>query len=189
MLVNVTIPVFNAEKNLATAIVALHGFLSANCRFAFEIVISENGSNDKTRDVAKAVSRAFSNVRVICAHDKGRGGAIRRAWLESKAEILSYMDVDLSSDLFAFPPMIEALLSTGFDLATGSRLLKTVTTKRSFRREVLSRTYNHLIKSIFRTTFSDAQCGFKAATRRAVVDLLPRVENDGWFFDTELLVI
>ncbi len=189
MLVNVTIPVYNEEKILPTSITSLHTFLAQHCRFDWEIVVANNASIDNTLEVAKQLGRDLSNVRVLHLNQKGRGRALRKAWLESRADILSYMDVDLSSNLFTFPPLIEALLSDGFDIGIGSRLLKASTTKRSLKREIISRIYNLMVKSFFLTKFSDAQCGFKAITRKAADELLPKIEDNGWFFDTELLVI
>jgi glycosyltransferase involved in cell wall biosynthesis len=189
MLVNVTIPVYNEEKILPKSIASLHSFLEQHCRFDWEIVIANNASIDGTLEVAKRLSKELSNVRVVHLEQKGRGRALKKTWTESKADIVSYMDVDLSSNLFAFPPLIEALLSGGFDIGIGSRLLKASTTKRSFKREMISRVYNLMVKSFFFTKFSDAQCGFKALTRKAADELLPKIEDNGWFFDTELLVI
>lgn len=189
MLVNVTIPVFNEEKDLPRSIAALHAFLGKRARFEWEIVIANNASTDRTREIADDLSAKFSAVRATHLAQKGRGRALKQVWLESRAEVLSYMDVDLSSNLFAFPPMIEALICEGFDIGIGSRLLKASTTRRSLKREVISRGYNWLVKAFFLTKFSDAQCGFKAITRSAAQKLLPRVEDTGWFFDTELLVI
>lgn len=189
MLVNVTIPVYNEAKILSSSIATLHAFLNTHCRFSWEIVIANNASTDGTADVARSLSRKFRGVRLIHLPLKGRGRALKEVWSTSPCDILSYMDVDLSSNLNAFPAMIEALISGGFDLATGSRLLKASTTTRSLKREVISRSYNLLVKAFFRTKFSDAQCGFKAITRKAAIDLLPKIEDTGWFFDTELLVI
>jgi hypothetical protein len=128
-------------------------------------------------------------VRAVHLEQKGRGRALRQVWLESDADVLSYMDVDLSTGLAAFPPLIEALLNGGYDIAVGSRLLKPEWTQRGLKREVVSRGYNLLVKAFFQTRFSDAQCGFKAITRQACRALLPLVEDTGWFFDTELLVV
>lgn len=189
MLVNITIPVFNEETILPSSIATLHTFLREHCRFEWEIVIANNASTDSTLEVARRLSSELDGVRVVHLDQKGRGRALKRVWTESRADILSYMDVDLSSNLYAFPPLIEALISGGFDLGTGSRLLKGSTTKRSFKREVISRTYNILVKLFFFTKFSDAQCGFKAITKEAAAKLLPKIEDTGWFFDTELLVI
>ncbi len=189
MLVNVTIPVYNEEKILPHSIAELHTFLREHCRFEWEIVIANNASIDRTQEVAEALARQYAGTRVIYLDQKGRGRALKKVWTESKADIVSYMDVDLSSNLYAFPPMIESLICGGFDIAIGSRLLKGSTTKRSFKWEVISRCYNLLVKAFFATKFSDAQCGFKAMTRKAASELLPKIEDTGWFFDTELLVI
>lgn len=189
MLVNVTIPVFNEEKILPSSIATLHTFLTKHCRFEWEIVIANNASTDTTLEVAQRLSRDLTGVRIVHLDQKGRGRALKKVWSESGADILSYMDVDLSSNLYAFPPLIEALISGGFDIGIGSRLLKASTTRRSLKREVISRTYNLLVKSFFFTKFSDAQCGFKAITKGAAGKLLPLIEDTGWFFDTELLVI
>ncbi len=189
MLVNVTIPVYNEESILPSSIAALHHFLTGHCRFEWEIVIANNASTDATLDIAGKLAREFQGVRVVHLEQKGRGRALKKVWSESSADILSYMDVDLSSNLYAFPPLIEALISGGFDIGIGSRLLKASTTKRSLKREIISRGYNLLVKSMFRTKFSDAQCGFKAITAKASRVLLPKLEDTGWFFDTELLII
>jgi glycosyltransferase involved in cell wall biosynthesis len=188
-LVNVTIPVFNEETRLAASIPRLRRFLTECCRFQFEIVIADNASTDGTREIARCLSRAHEGVRVVHLDEKGRGRAVKKVWNESAGDILSYMDVDLSTDLNAFPPLIESLISGGFDMATGSRLLKPSLTTRGFKREMISRCYNILVKALFHTQFSDAQCGFKAVTRKAAEELLPLVEDTGWFMDTELLVL
>lgn len=189
MLVNVTIPVYNEEQILPASIPALSKFLREHCRFEWEIVIADNASVDKTREVAENLSKELEHVRVIHLDQKGRGRALKKSWSESSADIVSYMDVDLSSNLFAFPPLIEALVSGGFDIGIGSRLLKASTTSRSVKREAVSRVYNLMVKTMFFTKFSDAQCGFKALTRKAANELLPKVEDTGWFFDTELLIL
>jgi len=133
-------------------------------------------------------SKTYSAVGAVHLDKKGRGRALKKVWSESHADILSYMDVDLSTDLAALPPLIEALISGGFQVAAASRLLKPSLTTRGFKREVISRMYNRLIKFSFHTSFSDAQCGFKAITREAASVLLPSLEDNEWFMDTELLI-
>jgi glycosyltransferase involved in cell wall biosynthesis len=189
MFVNVTIPVFNEELRLPHSLPKLHRFLTEHCRFQFELVIADNASTDRTWQIAHSFSQRYEGVRVVHLEEKGRGRALKNVWTESVADLLSYMDVDLSTDLSAFPPLVEALISGGFDVATGSRLLKPSLTTRRLKRELISRSYNRLIKLLFRTRFSDGQCGFKAITRQAAKELLPLVEDTGWFFDTELLVL
>jgi glycosyltransferase involved in cell wall biosynthesis len=227
---NVTIPVYNEEHTLAASIHKISAFLKSNCSHPYEIVIAENGSTDNTFRVAKQLEHDLPNVRALHIEGRGRGRAIKAAWRQSSADILSYMDVDLSSDLLAFPALIDALapeanrrefsredkssnhaipspggegwvradLSSakrtslptgGYDLAIGSRLLDPALTRRGLKRETISRGYNLLVRAVFRTRFSDAQCGFKAITRRAASALLPLIEDAAWFMDTELLVL
>ncbi len=189
MLINVTIPVFNEERRLRANLPTLHRFLRDRCPFHFELVIADNGSTDKTLEVVRSLSHTHEAVRVLHLDEKGRGRAVKHAWNASEADILSYMDVDLSTDLAAFPPLIEALQGGGYDVAVGSRRLKPSLTTRGLKREVISRCYMLLVKTLFQTKFSDAQCGFKAITRSAATALLPLVEDNGWFMDTELLIL
>ena len=190
MLVDIVIPVLNEEKALPRCVTSLREFLSEHSPYSFRIVIADNGSTDKTPDIAEALSQEHSDVSWTRLEIRGRGRALRKAWLESDADILTYMDVDLSTGLDAFPALVRAIGEEGFDLAIGSRLMKgSVVRKRSLKREVTSRTYNLIIKAIFFTRFSDAQCGFKAISRNAVQFLVPKVEDQGWFFDSELLIL
>ena len=189
MKVDVVIPVYNEEARLTRCVPRLQEFLWRQDRFECEVVIANNGSTDQTQAVAEQLSREYRNVRALWIPDKGRGGAVKQAWLASAADILSYMDVDLATDLAAFPALVEAVAERGFDLAVGSRLLRASRTRRGWRRELISRCYMRLVKVFFPVRFSDAQCGFKAITRQVARELLPLVEDSGWFFDTELLLL
>jgi glycosyltransferase involved in cell wall biosynthesis len=189
--VNITIPVYNEEKVLEKSIYTLSGFLEKNfSEYNWEILIANNASIDKTLEVAKILKNKYKNVNYIHLDQKGKGIAVKKAWIESDADIVSYMDVDLSTKLEYFPKMINGMIKGGYSIATGSRLMKNSKTDRSFIREFTSRSYNILVKAMFFTKFSDAQCGFKAVTREAVNKLVvPYVEDTGWFFDSELLII
>lgn len=188
-LINITVPVYNEQEVLANNLGKLAAFLKSCFEYPFEIVVAENGSTDRTLDVARRLEAESDNIRVLHLNQKGRGGAIRMAWEHSTADVLSYLDVDLSTELSAFRPMIKAISQGGYDLAVGSRLRRSSQIRRGFKREIISRTYNLLVKAFFHTRFSDAQCGFKAISRRAAAELLHLVEDNGWFMDTELLVI
>jgi glycosyltransferase involved in cell wall biosynthesis len=186
----VTIPVYNEENALPVSIPALHAFLSANLNdFDWEIEIADNASIDRTPEVSRTLSEEYARVRYLRLEQKGRGRALKKSWMESDADIVSYMDVDLSTNLESFPPMVHALAHEGYDIGTGSRLMKGANTERSVKREFISRTYNLMVKGMFFTRFSDAQCGFKAVTREVVNVLLPHIEDNVWFFDSELLII
>ena len=186
--VDVVIPVYNEERALPQSVATLREFLSKNLPQSCKIVIADNASTDKTWEVAQDLARRYPDVVAQHIDQKGRGRALKHSWLQSEADIVSYMDVDLSTDLTAFPPLIQAI-EDGYDIAIGSRFLGGSKVKRSFKRELTSRGYIVLIKVLFWSKFSDAQCGFKALSRRAVRELVPLVEDNEWFFDTELLIL
>ena len=187
--VDVVIPVYNEEDALPVSIPRLCIFLRDNLPNAWRVTIADNASVDGTRAVSEELCRAFPAVHYLYLPEKGRGRALRTAWLGSECDIVSYMDVDLSTDLSHFPQLVRELES-GCHVAIGSRLSRgSRVTQRSFKRELTSRGYNKLIWSMFFVGFPDAQCGFKAMTRQAAQAIIPHVENNNWFFDTELLII
>jgi len=187
--VDIVIPVLNEEKGLPQSMMILSQFLHDNLsRNPWRIVIADNGSTDSTRSVSEMLAQKYPGISYVYIPQRGRGRALRTAWLESDADIVSYMDVDLSTDLNSFPGLIQAI-EEGYDIAIGSRLSARAKVRRSLKREVISRSYNMMIKSLFFVSFSDAQCGFKAVSRNAAQALVPLVENNNWFFDTELLII
>ncbi len=189
--VDVVVPVLNEERALPACLDRLRAFLSAElAEHRWKIVVADNGSTDGTLAVAEASAKEHPG-EVSCVHldVRGRGRALRRAWGESTADVVSYMDVDLSTGLEAFPRLVSAVASEGYDVAIGSRLAKGARTTRSLKREVISRVYNAVVRLSMGTHFTDAQCGFKALSRPAAEVLVPAVEDNHWFFDTELLVI
>lgn len=190
LLVEIVIPVYNEEKELEEHTLKLYKFLKETLSdFNWQITIADNASVDKTAQIGQDLAYRYKEINFIHLPQKGRGRAVKKAWRESKADILSYMDVDLSTDLKHFPPLIKSLIS-GYDIAIGSRLLpNSIVFHRTLKREIISRLYNLLIKLLFGTCFSDAQCGFKAVTKKVVKELLPYIENNGWFMDSELLIL
>jgi len=188
--VDIVIPVYNEEHVLARSVDTLRAFLRENLPHTWRIVVADNASTDGTLAVAQGLAEQHpAEVAVVHLPQKGRGRALRAAWLGSEADVLVYMDVDLSTELSALPPLVDAIAVEGYDVAIGSRLARGARTTRSLRREVISRVYNLLIKAIHFTRFSDAQCGFKAVSRQAARELVPLIKNEEWFFDTELLIL
>lgn len=187
--VDVVIPVYNEEHVLEKSVTALREFLAANLPHSWRIVVADNASTDGTLALAERLAEQHDDVSPLHIPQKGRGRALRAAWLDTHADVLTYMDVDLSTDLTYFPPLVAAIAEEGYDVATGSRLAKGAQTTRSFRREFISRSYNLLIRALFFTRVADAQCGFKAISRQAAQELVPLIENEEWFFDTELLLL
>ena len=186
--VDIVIPVYNEEKDLPRSIDILTKFLRNNVDNPWRIIIADNGSTDNTLSIAEMLSNRYTGVTCVHIPQKGRGRALRQVWLESTADIVSYMDVDLSTDLVHFPQLVNAI-EEGSHIAIGSRLIKGSRVKRSFKREFISRSYSTLIRLMFFTPFRDAQCGFKALRRNTVRALVPLVKENNWFFDTELLII
>jgi glycosyltransferase involved in cell wall biosynthesis len=187
--VDVVIPVLNEAHVLRRSVETVRNFLCANVHYRWQIVIVDNGSTDGTQGVAEQLAAEHEDVKFIHLLQRGRGRALRQAWLQSTADVVSYMDVDLSTRLEHLPELLAAIAREGYDVATGSRLMPESRTTRSFKREVISRIYNVMVKMVLLTKFSDAQCGFKAVSRRAVEAIVPKIEDQTWFFDTELLVL
>ena len=188
---DVVIPVLNEERALPDSVTKLHGFMSREMAgYDWRIVIADNGSTDSTPSVIERLSMQFSNTRGERLEQRGRGRALHHAWSSSGADMVGYMDVDLSTDLSALPVLARAVDDEGYDLAIASRLRPgAVVVDRPLKREVISRCYSLLFRSMFLTSFADAQCGFKVVSRRVVDDVLPLVEDLGWFFDSELLIL
>jgi len=187
--VDVVIPVLNEAHVLQKSVETVIGFLKSSLRCRWRVVIVDNGSTDGTDSVAKALVAAYPQTQLVRLHQRGRGRALRHAWLQSRADIVCYMDVDLSTRLEHIPDLLNAIACGGYDLATGSRLMRESRTTRSLKREIISRIYNILVKAVLFTRFSDAQCGFKALSRKTVEAIVPQIEDQSWFFDTELLVL
>lgn len=189
--VEIVIPVLNEERALPPCVEKLSSFLAQSlAEHDWKIVIADNGSTDATLDVCKRLASERPNdVGYVHLDVRGRGLALRTAWLASEADIVAYMDVDLSTGLDALPTMVNAIANDGVHVAFGSRLKRGANIRRSLKREVISRAYNMIIKATMWTRFEDAQCGFKALSRGAAQALVPKVVNNHWFFDTELLVI
>jgi len=187
---NIVIPVYNEEEELEahteTLITFLHTYLTD---FTWSVTIADNASTDKTPDISKKLAKKHPSVHALRLEEKGRGRAVKRAWLETKADIHCYMDVDLSTDLKHLPPLVRSLIR-GYDIAIGTRnSFASRVYGRSALRTFTSKIYILLIKMVFFVKFGDAQCGFKAITDEAAKMLLPHVADNAWFFDSELLIL
>jgi glycosyltransferase involved in cell wall biosynthesis len=189
VVVEIVVPVFNEERVLGVSIRHLRGYLNAAFPLSASVVIADNGSTDGTWPLAQDLSAELAGVRAVRTARQGRGHALRTAWTTSPAAVVAYMDVDLSTDLDALFPLVASLLSGHSDLAIGSRLAPGARVVRSVKREVISRGYNLILRTALRTRASDAQCGFKALRAEVARYLVPMIEDEGWFFDTELLFL
>ncbi|GAA3718243.1 hypothetical protein GCM10022224_099960 [Nonomuraea antimicrobica] len=187
--VDIVIPVLNEERALPGCVRTLTRHLDARFPLPWRITIVDNGSTDATWPVATGLAREYEKVHALRLDIRGRGAALRAAWRDSPADVVAYMDVDLSTGLDALFPLVASVAGGHSELAIGTRLAHGARTRRSLRREVVSRGYNALLKYGFGARFSDAQCGFKAARTDVVRPLMRKVEDDSWFFDTELLLL
>ena len=186
--VEIVVPVYNEQRSLRPSILALHAY-TQTLPWTSRIVIADNASTDDTELIGRGLADELPRVQYLRLEQKGRGRALRLAWSQANARVVSYMDVDLSTDLAALPVLVAPLLSGHSDVAIGTRLSSSSRVTRGGKREFISRTYNRLLRWTLRSKFSDAQCGFKAVRADRVPMLMEHVHDQEWFFDTELLVV
>lgn len=189
VVLDIVVPVYNEEADLERSVRRLHAHLSSTFPYTFRITVADNASTDSTPLIGARLAAEIPEVRLSRLEQKGRGRALRTVWSASEAQVLAYCDVDLSTDLNAVLPLVAPLISGHSDLAIGTRLGRGSRVVRGAKREVISRCYNLILRSTLAAGFSDAQCGFKAIRGDVAQRLLPLVEDTGWFFDTELLVL
>ena len=187
--VEIVVPVHDEAHVLQESVRRLHRYLSEQLPVAWRIVIVDNASTDGTFAVARSLEETLPDVAAMRLERKGRGLALRTAWSASTARVVAYLDVDLSTDLAGLAPLVAPLLSGHSDVAIGTRLSRGSRVVRGTKREFISRSYNGIVRTVLSASFTDAQCGFKAITKAAADRLLPLVQDDAWFFDTELLVL
>ncbi|HET6964328.1 MAG TPA: glycosyltransferase [Acidimicrobiales bacterium] len=188
-LVEVAVPVYNEEADLEMNIRRLRWYLDRRFPLDALVTVVDNASTDTTWERALGLERTLPGVRAVHLDQKGRGRALKRVWSESMSPVVAYMDVDLATGLDALLPLVAPLLSGHAELAIGSRLAVGARVVRGAKREYISRAYNLLLHTVLGAGFTDAQCGFKAVRSDVARALLPMVGDDGWFFDTELLVL
>ena len=186
--IDIVVPVLNEEKILQKSITTLDEYMAKHLPYRYQITIADNGSQDETLEIAKRLAEKYPSVQVVSLAERGRGRALKQVWQNSPADFLTYMDVDLSTSLDDFLLMIQPLVAGEVGVAIGSRLMKGSRTSRGLKREFISRCYNNIIKWTSGTKFSDAQCGFKAIRRDVAAKFLPKIKDNEWFFDTELLI-
>jgi glycosyltransferase involved in cell wall biosynthesis len=185
--VTAIIPVFNDKRSLETAIPESIGSLSCITE-NFELIVAEDGSIDGSADLVRGFAEQDARIRLLHSDERlGRGKALNRAIAESKGEIVCYYDVDLATDMRHLPELVRAI-HEGADIATGSRLMPGSDIERTGGREIASRSYNFLVRLFLGSRLFDHQCGFKAFNKKHILTLLPAIQSNHWFWDTELLI-
>lgn len=183
----ITIPTWNEscviERTLELVRTAARAYLPMH-EVLIEVV--DNASTDGTADIAECMG-----IRTMRLSEKGKGLAIRRSWEGhlSGTDILVFTDADLAADLSALPRLIEPIVSDVADIVCGSRFVEGARTERRMSREIASRLYRILQKTVLHLPVSDAQCGFKAVSVEAAKKVLPSCMEKGWMFDSEFLAM
>jgi glycosyltransferase involved in cell wall biosynthesis len=187
--VDIALPVLNEEQTLETNVRAVMAELSTSCPYDWSLSIVDNGSTDSSWRIASNIALVEPKIRALRLGEPGRGGALRAAWTSSPADILAYMDIDLSTELEALGPLLDPIAAGTADISIGSRLAPASKVTRSAQREVISHLYNLIARTMLRYSVRDAQCGFKAVSRHVAQTIVPAIQDNSWFFDTELLVL
>ncbi len=187
----IVLPVLNEERDLAPAVETLAAYMTDSLgEYDWRIVIADNGSTDSTPAICRKLSQENKRVDFIRLEERGRGRALKRAWAESDADIVGYMDVDLSTRLDALPDLVRSVHHEGYEIAIGSRLARGArVVGRPLKRELISRAYSLLVRAMFWTGFVDPQCGFKVLNRRTADSVVGVAQDLGWFFDSEMLIV
>jgi len=189
--VEIVIPVLNEESSLLSSISKLNSFLDTiSQNYTWIIHIVDNGSEDSTPLVGNELQKKFPKVKFSRLPERGRGRALKYAWTTSKSDIVGYMDVDLSTDIKSIDILVDSIASNEYLAATGSRLMKkSEVSGRTFKREIISRCYSLLVRLTFRINILDFQCGFKFLNGDIARQIVPLIVDQGWFFDTELILL
>ncbi|WP_048137234.1 flippase-like domain-containing protein [Methanosarcina horonobensis] len=186
--VSVVLPAYNEAARIENTVSITAETLS-KITHSFEIIIAEDGSTDGTDRIASRLSEQYPYVKHLHSDERqGRGRALNRAFKAASGEVLCYIDVDLATDMKYLEKLIKAVSTEGYDFATGSRIMPESDAKRPFKREFASRGYNSMVRLLLHSKLYDHQCGFKAFRRGPLFELLDEIENQHWFWDTELLV-
>ena len=184
----ITLPARNEESRLVSAVQRVDGLLQ-QLGYPYTLLIAEDGSTDNTFKIAKGLTSSYPNLKIVHNNSKlGRGRALRNAWKSTSADVYVFMDADLATDLRFLPKLVSRMQSERLDFVTGSRYSLGSSLSRPLLRKMFSLAYNAIVQTLFQTKISDHQCGFKAFSRRAVMTVLPLTRENGWAWDTEVIV-
>ncbi len=186
----IVIPTYNEERIIKQNIDQLFDFCENNLqKYKWRIIVADNGSTDRTIKIVKEQKQKYSNLEYFHLSQLGKGLAIKKAWQDYIADVNIFMDADLATELKFTPTLIKGIAEEKYDLIIGSRYHKQSKCKRPLMRSVCSKSYNFILKMLFNIKLTDTHCGFKALSKPAVQKIIPKIKNNGLFFDTELLIL
>ena len=190
MKLNITLPCYNEEKILNNNVIELFDFLNKNIvEDDWQIIIADNNSTDNTAKISKELIKKSEQIKYLFIQQQGKGIAIKSSWQKFEADIYVFMDVDLSTDLSSLPGLINSIKKENYDVAVGSRFHKQSVVKKPMVRKIISQILRIIKKIIVNSNISDLPCGFKAVNKKTVEKILPKIKNNEWFFDLELVIL
>lgn len=185
---SIIIPAYNEEQRLPQTLQTIHAFLSRQ-DYAAEVLVVENGSNDRTLEIAKDYSQQMNEIRALHCEQRGKGWAVIQGMKEAGGDYRFICDADLSMPIEEvnrfFPPLLEDA-----PVAIASREAKgAIRHNEPEYRHIIGRVFNLMVRLIVLPGLQDTQCGFKCFRKDAAEAIFPRMTNTGWTFDVEALVI
>lgn len=185
----IVVPAYNEEKILKQNILKLLAFCQKNLFGSWEIIISDNNSTDATGKIGQHLAANNSNIKYLDVGSRGKGLAIKTAWEKFNADVYCFMDADLATGLKALPELIGGVGSQKYDIVVGSRFHEDSKVKRVLVRKIFSRGYQFMLKILLGVKIKDVPCGFKAINQKIKENILPKIQNTKWFFDSELVIL
>jgi glycosyltransferase involved in cell wall biosynthesis len=186
--VSVVLPAYNEASTLEDTVAKIMEALEEFAE-SYEVIIAEDGSTDGTDKIAEALAGKYPCVKYMHGEKRlGRGAALKNAFEKSSGKVLVYMDVDLATDIRQLESLVRAVEEEEFDIAIGSRMLSESKVERTRTRQIASKSYSFLVRTMLGSKIKDYQCGFKAFRREPLMRLLGEVNSRHWFWDTEIIV-
>lgn len=184
----IIIPVHNEAKTLETQVGKVINWNKENLKnYDWIFALVDNASTDATK-LGKQLEKKFENFRYYRLNQKGRGFALKWAWIKLNFDYCIYMDIDLATDLKHIGEVLKGL-ETESDLVVGSRWLKdSQVENRNWLRTLMSFGYKTIVQTLTGSKISDFQCGFKGFTSK-LIKIIPTLQDNEWFLDTELVLV
>jgi dolichyl-phosphate beta-glucosyltransferase len=182
---SVVIPAYNEERRLPLTLATVVAHLRGR-GLPFEVVVADDGSGDRTADVAGGAGR---EVRVLRLPHRGKGAAVRAGVLASSGDLLLVTDADLSTPIGELDRLVAALVRC--EVAIGSRNVAgaRVAVRQRLDRRLMGRAFNLLVRALLLPGLRDTQCGAKLFRREVALAVFERCRSDGFAFDVEALVV